>query len=191
MKNLKNLGVLALMAIGLMAIAGTASADYVSTTTGGAAQTPTIHATNENGELVFSNAIANIECSSTSEGTVANHGPGKAISTNLNVLEITGCTNSWQTTTVSPGARSITWISGHNGTVVSNGALIHATRFGVPCNYETKNTQLGTVTGGNPATFHIEAAIPIAAGSSELCGSGNAKWKGSYVATSALYVVDS
>jgi hypothetical protein len=191
MKNLKILGLVALVTVALMAVAATASADYVTTTTGGAAQTPTIHAVNENGELTLQNSIANIECSSTTEGTVGDHGPGKPINTNLNILDITGCTNSWHTTTSTPGSRSITWTSGHNGMLVSSGALVKATRFFVPCNFETNNTTLGTVTGGNPATIHIEASIPIAAGSSELCGSGNVKWEGDYVTTSALYVVDS
>lgn len=188
MNTLKSCGVVTLTIGALLVLAAAASADYVTTTTGGAAQTPTIHAVNERGELTFENSIANIECSSTTEGTVAAHGPGKAISTNLSILNITGCTNSWHTTTSTAGSRSITWTSGHNGTLMSSGVLVKATRFFVPCNYETNNTNLGTLTGGSPATIHIEASIAIAAGSSELCGNGNAKWKGSYVTASALYV---
>lgn len=174
-----------------MAFATSASADYVTTTTGGAAATPTVHAVSE-GHLTLKNPIANIGCNSTTEGTVTDHGPGKLVSTSLSMLNITGCTNSWHTTTNSPGLRYIEWTSGHDGTVVSDGVKVTATRFGVTCVYETKNTHLATMTGGNPATLHVEASIPInPAESSGLCGTANSAWEGGYTTTSALYVVNS
>jgi hypothetical protein len=188
MKYVKILGLLAVAAAALMAFAGSASATTVTTTTGGSAATPTIHAENENGHVTLVNNIAAIECSSTVEGKVESHGAGATASGKLTWLLFTACTNSWHVTNTNTGSLEVHWTSGHNGTLTSSGALVTATRFGVICNYETNNTSIGTVTGGSPATLHIEASIPLAAGSSGLCGTGNAKWSGAYVTTSALYV---
>jgi hypothetical protein len=171
-----------------MAFAASASATTVTSTTGGAAATPTIHAVSEGGHVKLVNPIANIECSSTVEGKVESHGGGKPASGVLTTLSFTGCTDNWHVTTEKAGELSVTWTSGHNGTVTSSGAFVKTTRFFVPCNYETKNTKVGTIVGGNPATLKIEASIPIAAGSSELCGEGSGKWEGNYATTSALYV---
>jgi hypothetical protein len=189
MKYVKMLGLLAVAAAAMMAFAASASATSVTTTTGGAAATPELHAVPEGGHVKLQNAIANIECGSEVKGAVEEHGSGKAASGNITTLNWPGCTNSWHVTTSTAGSLSVNWTSGHNGTVTSNGALVKTTRFLVPCNYETKNTTIGTATGGSPAaTLHIEASIPIAEGSSELCGSGNAKWEGNYVTTSALFI---
>jgi hypothetical protein len=76
-----------------------------------------------------------------------------------------------------PGTLSVNWTGGHNGTVTLSGALGKTTRFVIPWDYETKNHHHRTVTGANQATLKIEASIPIAAGSSELCGEGNANGK--------------
>ncbi len=179
---------LAVTAAALMAFAGSASATSVTTTTGGAAATPTIHAVNEGGHLVLANSIANIECASTAEGSIESHGAGKAAEGKLSSLSFTGCTNSWHVTITAFGSIAIFWSSGEVGVLISVGLRITATRLGVTCNYETNNTTIGTVTGGNPATVDINASIPIAAGSSALCGTGNAKLSGSYATTSALYV---
>lgn len=187
MKNLKVLGLAALIMAALMALAGSASATTVTTTTGGAASTPTIHLVSE-GHFRMANAIATIECDTTSGGTVETHGSGLTAEVALTSLPLTGCTNSWHFTTEKPGVLKIHWTSAHNGAVTWSGALIKSTRFLVPCNYETNETKLGTLTGGNPATLHIEASIPVAAGSSPLCGEANAKWEGGLVTTSALYV---
>ncbi len=188
MKYVKILGLLAVAAAAMMAFAASASATKVTTTTGGAAATPTIHAVNESTHVTLANAIANIECTSTVEGKVESHGTGVAAKGNISTLIWPTCTNSWHVTTEKAGSLEVTWTSGHNGSLKSSGALVKTTRFLVPCNYETSGTSIGTVTGGSPATLKIEASIPIAAGSSELCGKGNAKWEGSYVTTSALYV---
>ena len=188
MKYLKSLGLLAVAAAALMALAGTASATSVTTTTGGAASTPTGHGVNEGGHIVLANSIANIECSSTAEGAVETHGAGVEASGKLTSLTFTGCTNSWHVTVTAAGSLSVAWTSGHNGTAKSNGAKVTTTRLGVTCNYETANTDIGTITGGNPPTLDVSASIPIAAGSSGLCGSGNSKLSGSAVGTSAGYI---
>jgi len=191
MKYVKILGLLAVAAAAMMAFAGTASATYVTSTTGGATSEAPIHAINEGGHVVLANSIANIECASTSEGKVESDkvGDAKVAATGiLTKLEFTGCTNSWHVTVNNAGTLSVNWSAGHDGLATSNEANVTTTRFGVTCNYETSNTPIGTVTGGNPATLDINASIPIAAGSSFLCGSGNAKWSGSYVTTAALYI---
>lgn len=186
--HLKCLGLMAAVAAALMAFAAPASATSVSTTTGGAAATPTIHAVNEGGHVVVANSIANIECSSTFEGKVESHGAGKEASGNFSSFSLTGCTNSWHVTITFKGGWAFSWSSGEVGVYRIFGLEITTTRFGVTCNYSAPNTIVGTATGGNPATFDISGSLPIAAGSSGLCGSGNAKWSGSYVTTSALYV---
>ncbi len=188
MKYVKILGLMAVAAATMMVFAGSASATSVTTTTGGAASTPAVHAVNEGGHVTLTNSIANIECQSTVEGAVESHGAGKEASGSLNWLLFTGCTNVWHVTEVAPGGLALNWVSGHNGSLTSTGSKVTTTRFGVTCNYETNGTAIGTLTGGNPATLDISASIPIAAGSSGLCGTGNAKWSGSYVTTSALYV---
>lgn len=197
MKHFKRLNPLAVAAVATMASATAASADYVTTTTGGAAATPTLHLVGDNGHVTFSNPIANISCSSTIEGTVSSHGSGASASGSFSRVEFTGCTNSWHVTgeTVNGKAFGAFWIdstSGHNGTLTSMWTRVRATRLGVTCVYETFLTHLGTVTGGNPATLIIEASIPIdPTESSGLCGTSNAKWQGSYVTTSALFVANS
>jgi len=187
MKHLKILGLAAVISAALMAPAGSASATTITSPTG-TVYTGTVHFAGE-GELTLANPVANISCNSTIEGQVESHGSG--ITANLKIVTrlYTGCTNSWHTTTVLPGTYIIHWKEKHEGTVTSTGVKVDATRLGVTCVYETNNTSLGTLIGGNPATLKVEASIPLnLAESSALCGSGNAKWEGSYVTTSALYV---
>jgi hypothetical protein len=204
MKYVKILGLLAVAAAAMMAFAASASATYVTTTTGGSAATPAIHAVNEGGHVTLKNPIANISCSSTSQGSVESDGheieetedktkhtvlTSAPASGKISELTFTGCTNSWHVTTLAPGSLSVTHTEGHDGSLTSSGARVSTTRFGVTCVYETNNTPIGTVTGGNPATLDISASIPLdAEASSGLCGSGNAAWEGSYVSTSALYI---
>jgi hypothetical protein len=188
MRYVKHFGLLAVAAVAMLAFAASASATSVTTTTGGAAATPTIHAVNEGSHVVLKNAIANIECTSTVEGKVESHGAGITVTLSGQKLDWPVCTNSWHVTTEKIGHFLLHWTLAHRAVLTSDGAVVKTTRFFVPCNYETKNTEIGTVTGGATATLHIEASIPIAEGSSELCGSGNAEWSGSYVTTSALYV---
>jgi hypothetical protein len=194
MKYVKILGLLAVAAAALMAFAGTASATYVTTTTGGATAEPIIHAVNEGGHVTLANSNSNIECSSTVEGKVESHKVGKAstpASGKISTLEFTGCTGGWTVAVEAKGELSITSTSGHNGTLTSSGSTVTATLhtfFGdIVCRYLTNGTHIGTVTGGNPATLHIEGSIPFHSGGG-LCGSGTAQWTGNYVTTSALYI---
>jgi hypothetical protein len=191
MKYVKILSLLAVAAAAMMAFAASASADYVTTSTGGGAETPEIHGVSE-GHVTLKNPIANISCNSTTAGTPTSHGAGAAVSGPISTLAWSNCTNSWHVTTLAPGSLSVESTSGHNGSLSSTGARVATTRFGVTCVYETENTPIGTVTGGNPATLSISASIPLdAEASSGLCGSGNAAWEGSYSTTGALYIANS
>lgn len=173
----------------LLATASTASATSVTTVTGGAASTPLIQAINEGGHITLANAIANISCGVALQGWIESHGSGQSASGHLSSGGgESGCTNSWSESVISFGSFSISYTSGHNGTVSSSGGKIKTTRLGVSCVYETNNTKIGTVTGGSPATLHIEASIPISFESSGLCGAGNAKLEGNLVSNSPLYV---
>jgi hypothetical protein len=191
MKHVKILGLLAVAAAAMMSFAASASADYLSTSTGGAAATPNIHAVSE-GHVTLKNPIANISCNSTTSGAPTSHGAGLNVSGPISNLDWSSCTNSWHVTTLAPGSLSVSAIAGsYNGTLTSNGAKVATTRFGINCVYETKNTHIGTVTGGSSATLHVKASIPINTGeSSGLCGTADSAWEGGYTTTEALYVND-
>lgn len=192
MRQFKGPGLLAVVTAATLAFAASASATSVTTTTGGTAETPTIHLVNEGGHIGIANKIANIFCSSTIEGSVVAHGSGIPTDVNLSTVLFTGCTNSWHVTAVTNGTLSITSTGGHNGSVMSSGMRIDATRLGVTCVYDTLNTPLGILTGGNPATLKVETYIPLNSDlSSGLCSFGGptkAQMEGSYVTTGALYV---
>jgi hypothetical protein len=193
MRHAKMLGLLAVAAAAMMAFAATASADTVTTTVETPPQgqlhtftTPTIHTENEGGHVSIQNPIATISCQSTIETTVTTHPSGQPVGIHISHLTFTGCTNSWHVTTVTAGTLSL---EASTGALTSNGAKVDTTRFGVTCVYETSNTPIGTVTGGSPATLHIEASIPLNdPESGALCGSGNAKWEGNYVTTHRLHL---
>lgn len=185
--------VVAVIATALMAFSGTASADTVTSPTG-TTYTGSLAAASE-GHTVLHNPIAKIECAGTFAASVESHPAGGKVSGAVHPT-FTGCTNSWHVTTENVGgaygALTVDSTSGHNGTVTSMWSRIITTRFGITCVYETFLTHIGVTTGGNPATLHFDASIPIDEDdSSGLCGSGNAKWEGNYVTTSALYVANS
>lgn len=195
MRYLKILGLTAAIGAALMGLASSASADYVSTTTGGASATPSIHLVNEGGHVTIRTPIANVSCSVTVEFTPTVHGSFRPISGPVSTISFTGCTNSWHITAVAGHLGSITFFasgSGHGGTARWHGGRVTMTRFGITCTIETSETSIGSLTGGNPGTLDIESSLPIVAGeSSGLCGSGSYEWEGSLVATSALYIADS
>lgn len=87
----------------------------------------------------------------------------------------------------------IEWISGtHNGTVTSSGheeTTTCSTIFGsVHCIFVTQGDDLGTLTGGNPATLDITASTPRLT-TNALCSS-EATWHAKYEITTPkpLYV---
>jgi hypothetical protein len=188
MRYIKMLGLLAVAAAALMAFAGTASATTITSPTGNP-YTGTIQATTHGGHAVLHNPIAKIECHSTVHGHVESHGTTVTAKGLITSLTFINCTNSWHVTTNTPGTLEIHWTSGYNGTLTSTGATVTSTRFGIECRYVTSNTHIGTLTGGSPATLHIQGSIPFHSGSS-FCGEGATQWTGSYQVTSpsSLYI---
>jgi hypothetical protein len=184
MKLLRLSSLLILTATTLMALGGIAAAD-TPTSPAGTAYAGKLHATSEGGHVVIANPIANIECSSTLEGESKSQGSGKPIGIPLSSLSLTGCTNAWVATVISAGSLEVHGILGtKNGTVTWSGGNLKFTRFGVNCVYKTEATDIGTLTAseatGATATIDISAKLPTGSGSSGLCGSGAASFKGSY-----------
>ncbi len=99
MKLGKILGPLAVVVAAMMAFAASASADYVTTTTGGATpalNSETIHAVNEPTHVNLENTIAKIECNSTAEGKVSSHfggTSGSAAQGAFTSMFFSSCTN--------------------------------------------------------------------------------------------------
>jgi hypothetical protein len=192
MKYAKSL-VPALLATALMALAATASATTV-TSPAGTVYTGTGKFTgvNENGHVTIHNPIGAIQCSSTFDAELEEHGAGQTVKGTMTELRFASCTSNWHVTVVAGGSLEIHSIEGgSDGTLTSTGATIAATRFGVPCVYTTASTDIGTVTSGHPATLDVEANLPLGGGSSELCGSGSVSWTGAYrISTPTMLFVD-
>jgi hypothetical protein len=153
----------------------------------GAVATPTIKAESE-GHVAIDHPLASFQCQWVLEGSVKSHNEGNAV-VPLTSLTTSSCTDSWHATTVLPGELEVKWTSGYNATVTWSGGTVEMTRFGTPCRYKTNKTHLGTITGGSPATLHIEGKIPFHSGSS-LCGEEAYPLTGSLKVTSpsALFV---
>ncbi|HEU4462904.1 MAG TPA: hypothetical protein VFR75_09960 [Solirubrobacterales bacterium] len=150
-------------------VASKAASEPTTTLTAptGTAATPAIKAESE-GHVALDHPIAKIQCGWTFEGTVKSDGAGGA-KIPLSSLSTSGCTESWHATTVAAGELDIDWTSGYNGVVTWTGGTVEMTRLGTICRYKTENTKLGTITGGSPATIHIEANLPFDNGNA-LCG---------------------
>ncbi len=187
MKFIKVPGSFVVAIAAMMAFAAGASATTVSSTTGGPAETPAIHAVNETGHVIISNPIANISCSATFEAKVEAHG-GEAVEGSYTSSSFTGCTNSWHVTH-DPGKWTIIRTGPYTARTKWDKTKFTTTRFGVSCTYVAEETEAGTDVGGNPATLEINASIPISASeSSGLCGTGNATVSGSFVTTAPLWI---
>lgn len=180
MKFLKMPGLFALAALSLMAFTPGAGATTF-TSPAGTAYTGEIIFVSE-GHITIHNPIVKIECESVAvQKKVETHGSGVTGQSSLTSLAFAPCTNNWHVTQVSPGALEVHHLVGtNNGTVTSSGMTLEATRFGVICRFITNNTDIGTLTGGNPATMHLEGALALHTNSSPLCGPGPFKLTGAY-----------
>jgi hypothetical protein len=189
MKYMKILGLLAVAAAALMAFAATASATLTSPTGTVLNKGAKIHSVSEGLVILDPPNLSAIECESTVEGEVGANG---GTSGKINHLTLTPCNDSWHVTATTLGELEIEadGIAGtYNGTVYAKGTTVSATRLGVECGYAlSTTTKIGTFTGGNPGTMHIEANIPIHSGSTFFCGTGTSAWIGDYKTTAALYV---
>ena len=187
MKYVKILGLLAVAATALMAFAATASA--TTATSNGSTYTEGIKAANENGHVKLHNETANIECSSSVEGTIENHGPSVTLEGPITALSFGNCTNGWTVHVKQFGRLTAHTIgSGPNATLTSTETTVEATVpvFGITCSYLTNETDIGTLTGstttGATATLDISASIPRHSGSA-FCGGATSAWTGNYTVT--------
>jgi hypothetical protein len=178
MKYVKMLGLLAVAAAALMAFAGTASADSI-TSDGGT--TPTLEATSTNATL--HNGVGTISCSSAVKGNVEGHGAGSNVTGTITSLTFEPCVGgSVHNAGIVGGTLSLNATSTNHGTLSSSGANVTVTMFGVLCGYETNNTTIGTVEGGTHAVLNISATLTRTHGSFFCGGTGN--WTGNYTVNS-------
>jgi hypothetical protein len=179
-----------LIAVGAFsaALGGTASATEF-TSPEDTVYTGSIVAKSE-GHVILDNPIANAECESSLEAEVESHGEGVTAKAGLESLSFTGCTNSWHVTVVSAGSLEFHATESGDGSVISSGATIEATRLGVTCRYATESTAFGTLTGSytteTTATLDVEAKVPFHSGSF-LCGESTT-WTGSYTISSPEFL---
>ncbi len=132
----------------------------------GTVATPAIKAESE-GHVGIDHPLVTIQCQWALEGTVESH-EGNAV-VPLSSLTTSGCTDSWHATTVTPGKLEVITTSGYSGTIRWTGGTVELTRLGTTCRYKSENTDIGTLTGGTPATIHIEGKL-LPDGGSPLCG---------------------
>jgi hypothetical protein len=187
MKYAKMLGLLAVVATGLMALPGSASATGLT----GSGDTPlgvgtVLHAESEgpvgiNGSLV-------VECEeSTIEGEVTNAGSGSTTASATIYELFFGNCGTRTVSVIEEGTLEFhTEISSpnNNGTVTSSGTIITVLAHlvfsvTVHCIYFTSDTDIGRLTGGTTATLHIDDA-PLQRISTDFgCGS-TSELRGSY-----------
>jgi hypothetical protein len=174
MKYVKMLGLLAVAAAALMALAGTASAKVTSPA--GTEYSGAITATSTNSAL---DGTVDITCKHSGvSGTLASKG-----ATNGTITSLTFTECSRAVTVTATGTLSIA----SNGEVKSTGArvTVQTTILGFPvhCIYKTENTKVGTLTEGvAPAVMHIGSAPIPQEATSGLCGE-DAEWTGNYTVT--------
>lgn len=183
MRDLKILGSLVVAAaVASTMCAAIASADQVTSPTG-TTYTGTVRLQSE-GHSVTHNPIARVECASSFEFKIETHGPGEKASGKASNMKTEPCTDSWHVTVVTPGVISLDGYSqSYDGDVFSHELTVEKTRFGITCRYRTNTTTIGRLTGGSPATVHVEGTLPFHSGSI-FCGSGGTTITGAYLVTS-------
>ena len=196
MKYVKMLGLLAVAAAALMALAGTASATTITSPTN-TKFTGEIHAVSEaHTTLVAANGIV-VECNSTLTGHIEKHGAGITASGPITTLifgtaATEGCTNGDVVHVAKPGTLEVHWIASGEGTVTSKGAEVTVTdNTGVTCVFTTESTgtHVGTLTDshktGKTPTIHVKSAKIPRTGGSILCGASGT-WNGNYEITTPM-----
>ena len=191
-----------------MAFAGIASAT-VLTSPAGTTYTSTIKAESEGTTSLHNTSLGiTVSCTESKvEGNVESHGASSTAGGTITSLTFGGCgtndvtvlpvsepkgkTGSLEIHTTVNAKGETEGVTG-NGTLTSTGTeiTINSTSIGVSCTYKTSATDIGTVTGGTPATLNINSAVIPRTGDSIFCGSSG-KWTGSYKVTSpATLLVD-
>jgi hypothetical protein len=200
MKYLKMIGLAAVAAAALTAFlgAGTASATVlcetnVTTNCGNSWEVKSGSALtfSAEGSTVltgpFGETIATCTGSNVAGNTTSTGSSATTVTGNITSLTFTGCNRPVHVNTATTGTLEVHNIAGSdNGTVTSNDTTVTITNvpFLGTCQYLTKNTDIGKVTGSlSAATFDIAASIPSENG----CPTGT--WEGSYVSTGTKFIV--
>ena len=212
MKYLKMLGLAAVAAMALMAFAGAGTASATTLC-------KTVPDANGNCEAAWHYPIGTVIHASQEAGTTAileDTSGNTLVTCTESTIKGTTTTTGSSTETVKGHISAMIWGSGPtpctattdtialgelevhaelphgNGTLTGSGSKVTVQIFGVSCVYGTgAGTDLGTVTGGNPATIDVNAVINRVEGGF-LCPS-TTKWTASYVITEPkpLYVATS
>jgi hypothetical protein len=200
MKPLKILGLAAVAAAALIALvgAGTASATVLCKNNASTSACSETYGSGQSIEASLSETTTLETTSATvldtcTGGTLKAKttnagGASETVKANVETLSWSGCSKT--TDTLKNGSLEIHWISGtDNGTLTaSSSEWTINTIFGT-CTYGFgTSTDLGTVTGGNPAKVSVNAILTKTAGSG-LCPA-DARWKANYTFTAPqpLYV---
>jgi hypothetical protein len=218
MKYVKMLCLAAVAAAALMAFVGasTASATVLCSEPGTGSPTGTTCSASQayktgqaiqgvsEGNLVLTTGseFTEITCKTgTVEGTLENEGSAtetvivdSAKASDISWGECSTPNGACTVTTVAAGTLEMHWIEGtHNGTLTGNGTIVTsncASVFGnIHCEYEAASEDLGTLTGGNPATADFESTPINLRATSALCPSVP-KWDAKYeiAALAPVYV---
>jgi hypothetical protein len=210
MKYVKMLGLAAVAAAALMAFVGASSASATVLCKVEGTGTPTgttcpaekaypagteIHAVNTSTAILEGEPF-NIECKkSTVKGKTNNEGSAtETVSGPIEVLTFEECGTS-TVTVLKKGTLEIHWINpvdeggketgSHDGTLTASGQEVTtetSTIFGkVHCIFVTQNADLGTLKGGNPASFTANAIISKIS-TNALCPEPG-RWTASYEVT--------
>lgn len=175
--------ILGLLALAASVCATSASADELTSPSGGTATS--IHATSE-GHTVWDAPFGSVECSSTIAGSITQQGPGLDIKGNFTTVHFTNCTGNKTFSVLQKGTLTLDVTATNSGTLTWTGMelTVFDHSLGIDCIYRTSNTHIGTVTGSSTshATLHIESAAMPRTGGSFFCGS-SAEWTGSYTFT--------
>jgi hypothetical protein len=184
---------LATVAVGVivvMAFTASASATAITVPTG-TTSTPSIHFVNDGGHVEFESSTFSAGCTITSEWKTEQHGAGLTVKGSVKSLAFSGCTGAETLQIDSAGTFEIHWTSAYNGTLTWSGLTTTTTNhmiFGdIVCRYVLKNL-IGTITGGNPATVHLEGILSLHGGVyGGFCGQ-EMKIHGNLYSTTNLYV---
>jgi hypothetical protein len=196
MKHLKTFSLVTLAAVLVaLAVAGSASATFITGEGGKVLGVGTASKSNSQGSIAFDPPFGTIECS---ESTIAGKstsagGSSETVKGNVETLTFTGCNAT--VTVLATGTTEVhtrTEKADNNGLVTTSGAKITMEFIGTHCIYETNNTTLGTETGstntGGASVIDIEATIPRTGGrSGAFCGT-TAQMTGSYKNTTPVFV---
>jgi hypothetical protein len=176
--------------IAICALTGTASASVI-TSPAGTVYTGEIKGEVENGHAILHSENAptafTVECGGTVAGSVSQHGQSVTAGGAISSLAFSNCTNGATVVVNKAGSLEVHEKQGggqFDGTATSSGAeiTIHVPVLNIKCIYTTSNTDVGTLTGGTPATLDINSATIPRTGGSAFCGTGGF-WTGNYVVT--------